>query len=55
MHAPRFLERYRTEIAPEMAKKFNYKNRLAVPKLKKIVLNIGLGEATQYIILLEAA
>ncbi len=55
MAKPRLLERYRSEIVPEMAKRFNYKNKLQAPKLKKIVLNVGLGEATQDIKFLEAA
>lgn len=55
MNTPRLLERYRNEIAPEMVKAFGYKNKLQVPRLKKIVINIGLGEATQDVKLLEAA
>lgn len=52
---PRLLKRYRDEITPEMMKLFNYKNRLEVPKLTKIVVNVGLGEATQDIKILESA
>ncbi len=52
---PRLLERYRSEIVPEMMKTFSYKNRMEAPKLSKIVINIGLGEASQDIKLLEAA
>jgi len=55
MYKPRLLARYRDEIVPEMVKKFNYKNKLQVPKLEKMVINIGLGEATQDIKILEAA
>ncbi|MFA5143802.1 MAG: 50S ribosomal protein L5 [Candidatus Omnitrophota bacterium] len=55
MTTPRLLERYRTEIAPEMMKAFNYKNKMEVPKLSKIVINIGLGEAVQDIKLLDTA
>ncbi|MDD5136628.1 MAG: 50S ribosomal protein L5 [Candidatus Omnitrophica bacterium] len=55
MITPRLLERYRTEIAPEMMKVFGYKNMMEVPKLSKIVINIGLGEAVQDIKLLETA
>jgi large subunit ribosomal protein L5 len=55
MGKPRLLTRYRDEIVPEMVKKFSYKNKLQVPKLEKIVINIGLGEATQDIKILEAA
>lgn len=39
------LERYRKEIAPALAKQFHHKNLLAAPSLRKIVLNIGCGEA----------
>lgn len=55
MITPRLLERYRKEIAPEMVKKFGYKNLMEVPRLSKIVINIGLGEATQDMKFLEAA
>lgn len=55
MVKPRLLERFRNEISPEMMKLFSYKNKLQVPRLNKIVINIGLGEATQDIKLLEAA
>lgn len=55
MAVPRLLTTYRNNIVPEMMKAFNYKNSLQVPRLKKIVVNIGLGEATQDIKMLEAA
>lgn len=55
MQTPRLLERYRSEIVLEMMKIFGYKNKLAVPRVKKVVINVGLGEATQDIKLLEAA
>ena len=54
MITPRLLERYRNEIAPEMTRIFNYKNRMEVPRLSKIVINIGLGEGVQDIKFLEA-
>jgi len=54
MTKPRLLEKYNTEIVPEMMKIFSYKNKLQVPRLEKIVLNVGLGEATQDIKFLEA-
>ena len=41
----RLLEQYRSLISQEMLKEFNYKNLYEVPKLKKIVLNMGIGEA----------
>lgn len=37
-------EQYKTEIVPALMKKFNYKSIMEVPKLEKIVINIGLGE-----------
>jgi len=55
MATPRLLTFYRDSIMPEMKKLFNYKNNLQAPKIKKIVINIGLGEATQDIKILEAA
>ena len=41
----RLREIYEKEIVPELVKEFGYKNALAVPKLTKIVLNMGVGEA----------
>ena len=55
MATPRLLDAYRKKMVPEMMKAFNYKNGLQVPRLQKIVINVGLGEATQDIKLLEAA
>jgi len=55
MVKPRMLERYRNEIVPEMMKLFGYKNSMQVPRLEKIVINVGLGEATTDIKLLESA
>ncbi|MFH0764178.1 MAG: 50S ribosomal protein L5 [Candidatus Omnitrophota bacterium] len=55
MAKPRLLERYRSEIIPDMMKRFRYKNTMQAPKLLKIVVNVGLGEATQDVKLLEAA
>lgn len=53
-YPPRLRERYRNEIAPEMMKVFGYKNRYQVPSLQKIVINVGLGEASQDIKLLDS-
>ncbi|MCL5411494.1 MAG: 50S ribosomal protein L5 [Patescibacteria group bacterium] len=39
-------EKYEKDIVPELIKKFSYSNKLAVPKLLKITINVGLGEAT---------
>jgi large subunit ribosomal protein L5 len=41
----RLKERYRSEIAPALAKEFDIKNPMAIPRLEKIVLNMGVGEA----------
>ena len=51
----RLWERYHKEIAPALEKEFSYGNPMAVPRLRKIVANIGVGEATQNIKLLDAA
>ncbi|MGQ9572661.1 MAG: 50S ribosomal protein L5 [Dehalococcoidia bacterium] len=45
--APRLKERYRQEVVPTLMKEFGYKNVMQVPRLAKIVVNVGLGEATQ--------
>jgi large subunit ribosomal protein L5 len=51
----RLRERYRREIAPALMKDLGVKNALAAPRLEKIVLNMGLGEATQNPKLLDSA
>ncbi|MBI3933463.1 MAG: 50S ribosomal protein L5 [Acidobacteria bacterium] len=51
----RLFERYKKEIAPALAKEFSIGNPMAVPRLRKIVVNMGMGEATQNIKLLDAA
>ena len=43
----RFKERYTKEIKPALKKKYGYKNDFAIPRLEKIVLNMGVGEASQ--------
>jgi len=52
---PRLLERYRQDIVPKLSGEFGYKNVHQVPTLTKIVLNVGLGEATQNPKLLDKA
>ena len=42
----RLKERYSKEVAPALTKEFGYKNVMAIPKIKKVVVNMGLGEAT---------
>jgi len=54
-NTPRLLEKYRKELVPELVKKFGYKNNLQAPRLVKIVVNIGMGEAVQDIKFLESA
>jgi large subunit ribosomal protein L5 len=49
------LERYRKDIAPGLAKQLRYTNLMAVPRLEKIVVNIGCGEAAHDAKVLEAA
>ena len=51
----RLKEMYKKEVIPSLIKHYGYKNSMQVPKLNKIALNIGLGEATQNAKALEAA
>jgi len=51
----RLHERYRSEVLPALVKRFGYTNTMAAPKLRKITLNIGMGEANQNIKLLDTA
>ena len=44
-YIPRLLEKYRKEIIPALMKRFDYKNVMEVPRLEKITLNMGVGEA----------
>ena len=44
-YVPRFKERYNETVRPELMKKFGYANQMQVPKINKVVLNIGAGEA----------
>ncbi len=50
-----YMENYEKEIKPALVRKFRYKNVMEVPRLEKIVLNMGLGEAIQNIKVLDAA
>ena len=43
----RLRDRYSKDVAPALAKEFGYKNVMAIPKIEKVVVNMGLGEATQ--------
>lgn len=51
----RLNEKYKKEIIPALKKEFAVKNKMAVPRLEKIVVNIGTGDATQNIKVLETA
>jgi large subunit ribosomal protein L5 len=51
--AARLKERYQKEIRPALAKELGLDNLMAVPRLEKIVLNMGLGEATQNVKLMD--
>ncbi|MFA6472323.1 MAG: 50S ribosomal protein L5 [Candidatus Latescibacterota bacterium] len=53
--APRLKEKYVQEIAPTLMKEFNYKSVMQIPKMVKIVVNIGVGEAVQDIKNLDGA
>jgi large subunit ribosomal protein L5 len=52
---PRLKEKYVKDIIPAMMKDFSYENVMQVPRIQKVVLNVGLGEAIQNIKLLDAA
>ncbi len=52
---PRLYDIYKNEVVPKMQKEFNYKNIMEIPKIEKIVLNMGVGEATQNIKILDNA
>ena len=51
----RMKDKYRAEIAPAMMQKFGYKSAMQIPKLEKIVINVGLGEARENPKAIEAA
>ncbi len=46
-YVPRLLVHYKENVVPELMKKFNYKNIMQVPRLEKIVLNMGVGNAVE--------
>jgi len=50
----RLKEKYNEEVMPAMIKEFGYKSTMAVPRIEKVVLNMGLGEAIQNIKLLDS-
>ena len=51
----RMQETYRSEVVPQLMTEFQYSNVMQVPQVKKIVVNIGLGEAVQNAGAIEAA
>ena len=52
---PRLRQHYSKSVVPALTKEFGYKNVMAVPKLEKVSINIGLGEATQNAKLMDGA
>jgi large subunit ribosomal protein L5 len=52
---PRLKGTYREQVVPALMKEFGYKNPMQVPRLERIVLNVGMGEAIQNVKLLESA
>jgi large subunit ribosomal protein L5 len=50
-----FREKYVREVIPQLTKRFGYKNIMQAPRLKKIVINMGVGEAIQNIKVLDSA
>ena len=53
--AARLREHYQKKVIPALTKEFGYKNVMAVPKIEKVSVNIGLGEATQNAKLMDGA
>ncbi len=51
----RIKERYQKEAVPALRKEFGYTNIMAVPKIEKVVVNMGLGEATQNVKIIDTA
>jgi len=54
-YVPRLISEYREKVIPRLMKKFGYSNVMQAPRVKKIVLNMGVGEATQDSKVLENA
>ena len=51
----RLQERYRKDVVPVLKKEFGIENPMAIPKIEKVVLNMGIGEAIQNVKIVEAA
>ncbi len=54
-YIPRLKEKYRKEVVPSLMRRFGYRNLMQVPKLEKMVINIGVGEAIQNVKFLESS
>jgi large subunit ribosomal protein L5 len=52
---PRLQEIYKTEAVPRLREKFRYRNPMQVPKLSRVIINMGLGEAIENIKILDSA
>ena len=52
---PRLAEKYKSEVVPALMKEFGFDNPMQVPRLQKVVINMGLGEAVQNAKLLDSA
>lgn len=52
---PRLRDLYRNEVIPRMMKEFSYSNAMQVPRVERVVLNVGMGEAIQNVKLLDSA
>ena len=51
----RLKDRYKTEMVPALMQEFGYRNVMEVPRLEKIVVNVGLGEALENVKALDAS
>jgi large subunit ribosomal protein L5 len=52
---PRLHDYYKSDVVPKLREKFGYKNPMQVPKLDKVIINMGLGEAIENIKILDSA
>jgi len=52
---PRLKDKYQQDVIPAMMKKYNYENKMAVPKIEKVVINMGLGKAREDAKIVEEA
>ena len=54
-YEPRLRKKYKEEIIPQLMKDFSFRNIMQVPKLERVIINMGLGEAVQNAKLIESA